>query len=218
MRILLDLDVSFLSGWERRVLLGVLVFGVGRNVKRVFLGLDDGDVVGQRALRSDLAGGVPWQHDLDLDAQHSLAQQNVTSGCVDVVVAWISGVDHQTVDELHRLCALTAQLARHDHFASLGTRLHDETEHAITGTTDGQTSDELVAERLGLRDGAETAGGDFLGVQFNCSRREVESKRILSLVPAAAVKSNPLTSFGQRRSTRGCDVPSLPERSAFWWP
>lgn len=155
------------------------VFGLGSQVLRLFFGLDDGDVVGKWALWSDLSSGVMWEHDFDLDTQNTLTQQNVTSGCVDVVVARITRVDHQAIDELHRLGALTTELSRHDNFASLSARLHDETENAIAGTTDGQTSDELVAKRLSLGNSAETTSGDLLGVQLDCSWREVESKTII---------------------------------------
>ena len=38
----------------------------------LFLGLDDGDVVGQRSLRSRFARWVVGQHDFHLDAQNTL--------------------------------------------------------------------------------------------------------------------------------------------------
>jgi hypothetical protein len=141
-----------------------------------FLRLDDGDVVGQWAFWSNLSGCVPWKHDLDLDTQHTLTQKNVTGGCVDVVVARVTRVNHQAIDELHRLGTLTTELSGNDNFATLGSRFHDETENTIASTTDGQSSDKFVAERFSLGDGAKTAGGDLFSVQFNCSWSEVESK------------------------------------------
>ena len=40
---------------------------------------------------------------------------------------------------------------------------------------DGKTTKELVAERLALSNGAETAGSDLLGVELNAALREVEA-------------------------------------------
>ena len=93
---------------------------------------------------------------------------------VDVIVAGISGVDHETVDELHGLGPLSSKLAGHDDLAALGSRLHDEAEDTVAGTSDGQATDELVPHALGLGDGAETAGGDLLGVELDRSLGEVE--------------------------------------------
>lgn len=140
----LGLDVTLLSRHESWLLR--FVFGLGNQVERLFFRLDDGNIVGQWAFWSDLSGGIPWKHNLDLDTQHSLTQQNVTCGGVDVVVAGVTRVNHQAIDELHRLCTLTTELSGNDDFASLGAGLHDETEHTIACTTNGETSDELVAE------------------------------------------------------------------------
>ena len=43
--------------------------------QHLLLGLDDGDVVGQRLLGTHLAVGVPRKHDLDLDAEHALKRE-----------------------------------------------------------------------------------------------------------------------------------------------
>lgn len=55
----------------------------------------------------------------------------MSDGLIDVVVHRITAVDHQPVDELHRLGTLTAQFAGHDHLAALGAALHDETQHTV---------------------------------------------------------------------------------------
>ena len=47
-------------------------------------------------------------------------------------------------------------------------------EDTIAGPPDGETSDELVAKGLGLGDGAESTGGNLLGVQLNGALGEVE--------------------------------------------
>ena len=110
-----------------------------------------------------------------LDAEHPLPQQDVSAGHVHILVDWLSGVDHQTVNKLHGLGSLSPQLAADNNLAALGSRLHDETvichdnlgiligtilpEHTVASPPHGQTSDQLVAERLGLSDGAETTSG-----------------------------------------------------------
>ena len=44
----------------------------GAGGQHLLLGLDNGDVVGQRLLGAHLAVRVPGKHDLDLDAKHAL--------------------------------------------------------------------------------------------------------------------------------------------------
>merc|ERR550517_194825 len=88
---------------RRRLLLrdnwsiGLLHFGlrVGVGWQNFLLGLHDRHVVGKGSLGSALALGIPWQHNFDFDAKDTLTQEDVTAGCVDVVVARVTGVDHQ---------------------------------------------------------------------------------------------------------------------------
>jgi hypothetical protein len=84
-------------------------------------------------------------------------------------------VNHEAVGELHRLGTGSTELAGDDNLAALGARLHDETEDTIAGTADGQTVEELVAERLALGDGGETAVLDLGGVQRHRVLRELEA-------------------------------------------
>ena len=90
----------------------------------------------------------------------------MADGVVDEVNSGLTGVDHETVGELHRLGTGSTELARDDNLATLGTRLHDETEDTIASTTDGKTTEELVAERLALCDSGETTVLNLLGVKF----------------------------------------------------
>ena len=122
---------------------------------------------------------------------------------LDVFVGRLTAVDHESIDELHGLRSLATELAGHDDLASLRSALHDETEDAVAcsaGTsqhlrqlqnteldtewpaiscfyspTHGKSTDKLVTERLGLSDGAETAGSDLFGVQLNGVLGEVET-------------------------------------------
>ena len=62
----------------------------------------------------------------------------------------------ETHGELHALGAGRSKLAADDHLTALGTALHDETEHAIAGSSHGQSVQELVSKRFALSDGRET--------------------------------------------------------------
>ncbi len=99
----------------------------------------------------------------------------MTNGLVNKVLDGLTGVDHEAVGELHRLGTGSTQLARDDDLATLGTRLHDEAEDTVGGTSDGKTTEELVAERLALGDGVETTVLHLLGVELERVVGELES-------------------------------------------
>lgn len=169
--LLLLLELSSLSS------LGTVVHGLGFAHGLLVLGLDDDDRVGQALAGTlGLTGGVRRRrrgaHDLDLDTEHTLPEQDVASGVVDEVLGGLTGVDHEAVGELHALGTGGAQLAGDDNLATLGAGLHDEAEHTVACTTDGETVEELVAEGLALGDGGETTGLDLGGVEGDRVRGE----------------------------------------------
>lgn len=57
--------------------------------------------IGQGLLGTLLAVRIRLKHDLDLDTEHTLAQQYVADGNVDEVTCRLARVDHETVNELH---------------------------------------------------------------------------------------------------------------------
>jgi hypothetical protein len=88
-------------------------------------------------LRKILVLGVNNQHailHLDFDTEDTLPKQYVPDGIVNKVDGGLTGVDHETVGEFHRFSTGSTKLARHDDFATLGTRLHDESEDTIAGS------------------------------------------------------------------------------------
>merc|ERR1712121_103693 len=107
------------------------------------------------------------QHNLHFDTQNTLTQEDVSDGGVDVLFGGIATVNHESVDEFHRLRSLTAKLARDNHFASLGTGFHDESEDSVAGASDSETANKFVAKRLGLSDGAKTSSRNLLGVELD---------------------------------------------------
>ena len=147
----------------------------GGEDRGLLLGLHDGDHIGKRGLGAHLASGVPGQHDLDLDSQNSLAQENVADGGVNKVLGGLTRVDHESVNELHGLGTGTAELSGDNNLATLGTRLHDVADNTVAGTTDGNTVKELVLEGLALGNSAETAEGDLLGVELDGVLGELET-------------------------------------------
>lgn len=155
--------------------LGTVVLAHRLDDVLLLLGLDDGDGVGEGLLGARLALRVRAAHDLDLDTEDTLAEEDVAGGRVDEVLGGLAGVDHEAVGELHGLGAGGAELAGDDDLAALGTGLHDEAEDTIAGATDGETVKELVAEGLALSDGGETAVLDLGGVQGDAVLRELEA-------------------------------------------
>lgn len=155
--------------------LGTVVLANGLNHRGLVLGLENGDGVGQGLLGTGLALGVRAAHDLDLDTQDTLAEQDVTGGTVDKVLGGLAGVDHEAVGELHGLGTGSTELAGDDDLATLGARLHDEAQDTIAGTTDGQAVEELVAEGLALSDGGQTTVLDLGGVEGDAVLGELEA-------------------------------------------
>ena len=155
--------------------LSTVVLADGLHNRGFLLGVDDCNGIGEGLLGAGLALGVATAHNLDLDAEHTLAEQDVPCGAVDKVLSGLAGVDHEAISELHALRTSGAKLARNDDLATLGTALHDEAEDTIAGTADGETVQELVAERLALGDGGQTAVLDFGGIEGDRVLGELET-------------------------------------------
>ena len=155
--------------------LGAVVLAHGLDDGGLLLGLDDGDGVGQGLLGTGLALRVGSAHDLDLDTEDTLAQEDVAGGGVDEVLGGLTGVDHEAVGELHGLGTGGAELAGDDDLATLGAALHDEAQDTVAGAADGETVEQLVAQGLALGDGGETAVLDLGGVEGDAVLGELEA-------------------------------------------
>lgn len=184
-------NLLLLSGWSLSLTLlsgaGGLSSGLGSSgLSTVILGhwldnsllllwLDDGDGIWESLGWSRLALWVGSAHDLDLDTEDTLAEKNVASGGVNEVLGWLTGVDHETVGELHGLGAGSAQLSGDDNLASLGAGLHDEAEDTVASAANSEAVKELVAEGLALGDSGETAVLDLGGVEGDAVLWELEA-------------------------------------------
>lgn len=155
--------------------LSAIVLADGLDNSLLLLGLDDGDSIREGLLGTGLALGVGTAHDLDLDTQDTLTEQDVAGGAVDEVLGGLAGVDHEAVGELHGFGAGGAELAGDDDLAALGAALHDEAEDTVAGAADGEAVEELIAEGLALGDGGETSVLDLGGVEGDGVLGELEA-------------------------------------------
>ena len=73
----------------RLVGLGSLGLREGVGGQSLLLGLHDGHVVGQRPLRSNLATGVPGQHNLDLQQREGVTPVSNTR---EIIIAQVGNV------------------------------------------------------------------------------------------------------------------------------
>lgn len=197
LRLLLLSPGSLLSSLDLRGL-GAVVLADGLEHWDLLLGVEDGNGVGERGGGAGLALRVGATHDLDLDTQYTLAEQNVTGGAVDEVLGGLARVDHEAIGELHGFGTGSTELARDNNLTALGTRLHDEAQDTIAGTTDGQTVKELVAEGLALGDGGQTAVLDLGGVEGDAVLGELEAllDQAGELADAATLLTENLLSVG----------------------
>lgn len=99
----------------------------------------------------------------------------MASSMIDEVLCWLTGVDHETIGELHTLRTSSTQLSGNDNLATLSATFHDESEDTIACSANSQTVEELVAERLALCNGGETTVLDLGGVQGDGVLGELES-------------------------------------------
>lgn len=154
---------------------GLLLLGQECGRVNLFLGFQNGDNVIEWDLGSDLSLGVVGEHDLDLDSDDTLAHENVTDRHIGVDLSGVSRLDHVSVTEFHGLGTLSTELSGDNNLASLGGRFHDESDHTVAGTADGESSEEFEFERFGLGLGAQSTVLDTLGVQLDGTVGKVET-------------------------------------------
>jgi hypothetical protein len=164
-----------LSGSLGSSSLRTVILAHGLDNALLLLWLDDGNGVGQRLLWAGLSFWVRSTHDLDLDTQDTLAEEDVAGSEVDEVLGGLTRVDHEPVGELHALRTSSTKLSGHHNLATLGTALHDESEDTIAGPSDGQAVEELVSQGLALGDGRETTVLDLGGIEGDGVFGELEA-------------------------------------------
>lgn len=64
--------------------------------------------------------------------KHTLPEVDMSNSHINIVIGWVSTVNHQTINKFHGLGTLTTELPRHHNFTAFGSTLHDESKHTIT--------------------------------------------------------------------------------------
>lgn len=143
--------------------------------RSVVLGVHEADRIGEGHLGAEDALRIPVLHDLDLDTEDTLAEQDVADGIVNEIAARLTGMDHEARHKLHRLGTLAAELTADDNLNTLGTGLHDEVQDTSTGTADSQAGEQLVTERLSLGNSRQTTVLHLLGEELDGALGEAET-------------------------------------------
>jgi len=121
----------------------------------LLLGLEDLDDIGHNLLVSTDAD-LNTLHDLDLEAEDTLTEFDVTDGNVDEVVLGLTSGDLVTSGVLLGLSALTTDLTGdHNLATSSVTTAHDGTHNVVGGHTDGGAVKELVLKVLNVGGGGQ---------------------------------------------------------------
>lgn len=103
----------------------------------------------------------PWKHDLDLNTDHSLLEEDVSDGLVDEDLSWVTSGDEETFLVLLALGSLLSELTRDDDLTTVSTStLDDVGDDGLGAESDGNTRQELGLEVLGLGRGRESLVGD----------------------------------------------------------
>ena len=80
-----------------------------------------------------------------------------------------------TYSELHALRTSGSQLSGHNNLTTLGSALHDKSQHTVACSSDGQTIEEFVSEGFALGDCRETSVLDLGGIEGDAVLGELES-------------------------------------------
>ena len=67
----------------------------------------------------------------NLDTKDTLTEHEVPDGVVNEVLSGLTGVDHETVSELHGLGTSGTQFSGNDNFTTFCTRFHNEPKDTI---------------------------------------------------------------------------------------
>mmetsp|Transcript_14500 Transcript_14500/g.26274 ORF Transcript_14500/g.26274 Transcript_14500/m.26274 type:complete len:202 (+) Transcript_14500:156-761(+) len=132
------------------------------------------------------------KHDTHFNTNNTLSHENMTNRGIGIHLSSMTRLDHVSVMKLHCLGTLSTKFTSHNYFTSLGRRFHDKTDHTITGTTDGKSTEQLEFERFRLRLSTETTVLHALGIEFHSAVGKVKS-----LLHDARQFSNALSLFAQ---------------------
>mmetsp|Transcript_21230 Transcript_21230/g.35281 ORF Transcript_21230/g.35281 Transcript_21230/m.35281 type:complete len:217 (-) Transcript_21230:70-720(-) len=113
----------------------------------------DNNVIRQDHFSSHLSFRVVPHHDLNFDAEHTLAHEHVANRLVNVMPLGLSSRNEVAISEFHCLGALCPKLATDDDLDSLAVVLHDEAKNAVACAAHSETTEKFVSERFCLSHG-----------------------------------------------------------------
>ena len=96
------------------------------------------------------------EHDQNPDTYDGLLHWDVTNGLSNILLGWITRLNHVALPELHSLGTGGPHLTGDDDLATPSASIHDEPDDAVGGTAGWHPLDELVPEALELVEGGET--------------------------------------------------------------
>mmetsp|Transcript_21231 Transcript_21231/g.35283 ORF Transcript_21231/g.35283 Transcript_21231/m.35283 type:complete len:241 (-) Transcript_21231:13-735(-) len=133
----------------------------------------DNNVIRQDHFSSHLSFRVVPHHDLNFDAEHTLAHEHVAHSFVNVVPLRLTGRDEVPIFEFHCLRSLCTQLATDDDLDTLAVVLHHEAENAVACAPNSESTQEFVSQRLCLCHCASSPVFDPFREEFHAVLRKV---------------------------------------------
>lgn len=124
---------------------------------------------------TNLGTGRGVTHNLDLNTEHTLLKLDVSGGSVNEISDGLTGVDHETLGELHGLGTGSSKLTRDNDLDTLSARLHNVTDNTVSGSSDSKVVEELELKGLTLSNSGETTLLDTLGVDEDGVLLKVET-------------------------------------------
>jgi hypothetical protein len=100
---------------------------------------------------------------------------------------------------LHGLGSGSSQLTGDDDLATLGAGLHDESEDTVAGSSNGETTEELVSEGLGLSNGGKSSVLDLLGIELKRVLGELHTPQVPTRCNSVSISSGSWVKEGIRR-------------------
>jgi len=119
---------------------------------------------------SVLSCNIIGQHNFDFNSHDSLFEENVSDSFIDVIVSWLTSVDHITLLKFHGFSSLLLEFSGDDDCATTGLSLVDDaTDNGIGGHPDWNLTEQFHFAKLGLGGGAQSFvyyldDGQFHGV------------------------------------------------------
>lgn len=151
------------------------------------------DFIWQLLRTSLFASNIIWQHNLDLETQTTLWENDVLDGMINVVILWLTGRDQITSFVFLDLGSLLSEFTRDDNFTSLDVLdLHDISDDEHGSRSDWGLLHDLGLEKLTLGIGRESLVENEIKLKDYISSWEPVSlgQQLLILIGFLTIVSN----------------------------